>query len=506
MDSTQALFRNNQKALDNGRFVTESIWAHVKFGSSLKWEHRLLKLVGETLSVYKQEGDEPVLSIYLRSAKLQYCTRGFWKNQVFITNKKGMKWRIKFRGRENISLWFDSLQYCESRSFNSHYLLTEDVNKSKGRYVLCETSKSREPRIAKFVDKTFPTGTFEDRLDPYSRYYYLDIFRVRERERYIACSLDNCWIVNATDVFSKPKNHIIVYERMAGKTLRDVLSSRKCLPESQARFVIFRLLHALSYIHSKGIIHRAVRPSSIFFAKSSKWDTAKNESESDDEFYRREIALGDFGSACFTPPNGQVDEQIGSLPYISVDLMDGSTYDCKSDVWSVGIVLYEMLTGIVPFKSKDPDQIRLLGRLERYQGFQESFYDLSLKCQSFIRRLLEVNPEDRLTIDGALNHPWMQKMMLIDSAPVESYDPKISKTDERALRTKCQAEFWTKMNGATADRPPPRRRVRLVSVAYAVIAIRRLKELADLSMYMWVMNTNSLNEQTSAVSQEWYNV
>lgn len=344
---------------------------------------------------------------------------------------------------------------------------------------------------AKAVNKEDPADNTVDQeqlsqqhQEQHHFFHWSDVYKKRERERCIASVLDSCWLVNATDIFSRVHCHTLVFEYMYGKTLDHFLARApgNCLPETHARFVIFRLLNALQYMHAQGVIHRAVRPSNIYFAVKTKskskskskakakaksrkqteanWNQdSDSDSDSDKyaetetEFFRRAITLGDFESACFVPTCGSVSETIGTPPYMSFDIVSGRPYDYASDLWSVGAVLFKMLTGCVPFKGRTQCEFRDAicnynysrshmnhDSRHRFDRLVES--NMSTPAQDLVVRLLQVKPRDRITIEQALLHPWLRKLQLLHLAPIPKMGILPHRARERVILTKCQAKLW----------------------------------------------------------------
>lgn len=439
---------------------------------------------------------------------------------------------LRFASHDDALLWAYSLDYATRRDpFNScHYIIGDKLGGGiRSPMYRCAYTPPRkdlhEQRVIKYISRPPPVrsmspfawlstsrraaatadavkaktvnkedpgdGTVnqeqlsEQHQEQHHFFHWPDLYKKRERERCIASILDSCWLVNATDIFSRVHCHTLVFEYMYGKTLDHFLDRApgNCLPETHARFVIFRLLNALQYMHSQGVIHRAVRPSNIYFAVKSKSKTktktrakvrdrkqteatwnpdsdsdsdADKCTETETEFFRRVITLGDFESACFVPKCGSVSETIGTPPYMSVDIVSGRPYDYASDLWSVGAVLFKMLTGRVPFKGRTPCEFRDAIRNynysrshvnrnghHRFDRLVES--SMSTPAQDLVVRLLQVNPRDRITIEQALLHPWLRKLQLLHLAPTPKMSILPHRARERVILTKCQARLWQMM-------------------------------------------------------------
>jgi serine/threonine protein kinase len=153
------------------------------------------------------------------------------------------------------------------------------------------------------------------------------------QEARVTAQLDHPNLVDVYDVDMDAQ--FIAMEFVNGGTLRDVLKKYHTLPPMQARGVIVQLCRGLQVAHDAGVLHRDIKPKNIFITK------------------RQRIKLGDFGIAHIAQSEQdaftQIAAQIGTLPYMSPEQVRGETPGVPSDVYAIGVVLYEMLTGAPPF-------------------------------------------------------------------------------------------------------------------------------------------------------------
>lgn len=157
------------------------------------------------------------------------------------------------------------------------------------------------------------------------------------QEARLAAQLDHPNVIDIYDVDLDAR--CIAMEFVNGGTLRDILARYKRLSISQTRTIVLQLCRGLQVAHDAGVLHRDIKPANIFITK------------------KRKIKLGDFGIAHITNVDKnaftQLSAQIGTLPYMSPEQVRGQQLSAASDVYSVGIVLYEMLTGSPPFFEGD---------------------------------------------------------------------------------------------------------------------------------------------------------
>jgi serine/threonine protein kinase len=160
-----------------------------------------------------------------------------------------------------------------------------------------------------------------------------------KKEAQTAVKLIHPYIITIYDVGQEGDSHYIVMEYL-GKTLRRQIKSQGKLPPQEALDIIKKIAEALSYAHGKGIIHRDIKPDNIMFRPG-----------------RKEPVLVDFGIARVLDLNTKLTMtgiRIGTPHYMSPEQCKGEKIDGGSDIYSLGVVLFELLTGSVPYKSETP--------------------------------------------------------------------------------------------------------------------------------------------------------
>ncbi len=152
-------------------------------------------------------------------------------------------------------------------------------------------------------------------------------------------------VVKVYDVCFGEDIQYIVMEHVEGITLKEFIQKQKILDWKEALIVVVQILKALSHAHDKGVIHRDIKPQNILLLPNAT------------------IKVTDFGIASFK--RGEIKapvetEALGSVHYVSPEQAQGEYTDEKSDIYSVGIVLYEMLTGKPPFEGGSDEDIALM--------------------------------------------------------------------------------------------------------------------------------------------------
>ena len=168
-----------------------------------------------------------------------------------------------------------------------------------------------------------------------------DIRRRFSIESQAVAKLSHHNIVSVYDVGSEGGTDYIVMELIEGITLKEYLGKKGRLPWTEAVFFAQQICRALMHAHSRGIIHQDIKPQNVIILRDG---TAK---------------LTDFGIASFatTQETRVVQEAIGSVHYISPEQAKGSKIDYRTDIYSLGVVMYEMLTGRLPFQGETALQV-----------------------------------------------------------------------------------------------------------------------------------------------------
>ena len=219
-------------------------------------------------------------------------------------------------------------------------------------------------------------------------------FNLLKSEVNILSNLDHPNIVKYFGTFEDDNNIHIVMEYLKGHDLDKIISLKNYtgFDEKNMCQIIQQLLKALSFIHSKKIIHRDIKPENILFSNKRSYTSLK---------------LIDFGLATFSK---QENKLVGTPFYMSPETIYGnSTF--QSDMWSVGIIVYKMLTSKLPFESDDNDVQILYNKIKNEEYNKEYLKEVecSEEAKDFIDKSLQKDIKSRLNIQEALDHPWIHK-------------------------------------------------------------------------------------------------
>lgn len=166
-------------------------------------------------------------------------------------------------------------------------------------------------------------------------------FRV---EAIAQAKLNHSHIVTIHSFDQEKDIYYIVMEHVDGKTLKAVIKEKGSLPAAQALPIFLQILDGIGYAHSKGVVHRDIKPSNIFLD------------------IHQTVKIGDFGIAKVKGIEGltRVGTTLGSPVYSSPEQLLGKKVDERTDVYSLGITLYQMLTGAPPFKAPEGSDYELM--------------------------------------------------------------------------------------------------------------------------------------------------
>jgi serine/threonine protein kinase len=223
-------------------------------------------------------------------------------------------------------------------------------------------------------------------------------------------------------VFANPERSQVymVMEWLDGRLLRQVLNEEKKLPVERTVKLTVRICQALEHIHAHGVVHRDLKPENIMVGAGDK------------------IHLIDFGIAASAGARRltfvHFSQSMGTPDYISPEQVRGKRGDARSDIYAVGVMLYEMLTGVVPFSGPNPFAVMNDRLLNQPQPPRELEPAISPQLQEIVYRAMEREPKNRYASAREMAHD-LQHM------------------DEVGVVARPEAEEWK------ARRSPERRRM-----------------------------------------------
>ncbi|KAI8087153.1 kinase-like domain-containing protein [Thamnidium elegans] len=199
-------------------------------------------------------------------------------------------------------------------------------------------------------------------------------------------------IVSLYEILSTEQNIFIVSEHCPNGDLFDALARKKRFSENHVKKWFLQLLDAIQYSHSLGIIHRDLKLENILLDQHNH------------------VKICDFGFARQTDKNQLLKTFCGSLAYSAPEVIQRQKYDGPAtDVWSLGVILYTLLAGELPF---DDDCESVIQRKVVSIDYTIPCY-FSEQVTDLIHKILNLNPPDRATIQDIINHPWLRSDDLV---------------------------------------------------------------------------------------------
>ena len=210
-------------------------------------------------------------------------------------------------------------------------------------------------------------------------------------------------IIRLFDFFEEPATYYIIMERMRGGELFDRIVAKAYYNEKEARDTCKIVLEAVRYCHENHVAHRDLKPENLLL-----------QSDVDDTT----VKIADFGFAKKVYKPNSLTTQCGTPGYVAPEILEGTAYDERADMWSVGVILYILLGGYPPFiESTQRDLFRKIRKGE-YEFHEEYWGTVSAEAKELISSLLMVSCTKRLTAEQALQNEWI----LGDDAKLASKD------------------------------------------------------------------------------------
>jgi len=205
-------------------------------------------------------------------------------------------------------------------------------------------------------------------------------------------------ITKVFELFEDKNNYYIVAELSCGGCLQDKMDDLGGFSNPHIVKILKMILLPLNYMHhTKKITHRDIKMENILCMPNGPKRT---------DFV---VKLTDFGFAAYFKPGEMMDLALGSPMYMAPELMAMKDYDCRVDVWAVGVLTYIMVTGQPPFYDNDEK------KLERKIKWDEPLYtkkvftaSVPAECIDFIKKCLTKKAADRPFIKDLLEHPWIK--------------------------------------------------------------------------------------------------
>ena len=206
--------------------------------------------------------------------------------------------------------------------------------------------------------------------------------RMFENEVQITVGLSDTHVVQGLDGYSTGDKAFLVLEYCSGGTLDQLLLEKGRLTVERAASLILDVARGLWHTHQRQVLHRDVKPANVFLTGDGR------------------AKLGDFGTGIFMTDAKRLDERVGTAFYMAPELFEGRPADFQSDIYSLGVLAYEVLAGVRPFVGNTYDELMLQHRTSLPRNLQNVRSDVSADLNRVIVRAMSRDASKRFNQVG----------------------------------------------------------------------------------------------------------
>jgi len=285
--------------------------------------------------------------------------------------------------RVDCDKWADLLQRASRRKIGNFYRVTGLIGMGSFAEVRVGYDKTTGEQVAIKVMKKNKRDT--------------ELMRSVECEmNFVSKAVDHVNVVRTYDCFDTRDNMFLVMEYMPGGMLYDLLANEGYFLERNASSIMKDILQGVACLHDHDIVHRDIKPENIL-AMNKQWPLR--------------VKLADFGLADFVLETSFGDKctngMYGTPFFVAPEVIRGETYGPPVDCWSCGVLLYNILSGALPFDGNNIKEVLRRVRSGKYTFPEAEWRDISDSAKDLVAGLLEYDPKRRLTARAALQHEWI---------------------------------------------------------------------------------------------------
>ena len=203
-------------------------------------------------------------------------------------------------------------------------------------------------------------------------------------------------VVHLLDHFENAEYIFIVMEYIRGGRLTDYMKEKKFhFSEKRAAEIIYEIAIGVKYLHKYGIIHRDLKPDNIMLTESND---------------KGHIKIMDFGLSKILGKKEKTSDGFGTLTFVSPEVLIRKPYNKEIDIWSIGVILYLILSGDLPFDDEEDDEQKIANSIvfNEVEFPSKKFGNKSKEVIELIKRCLTKEPKDRIKIDEIIKSDWIQ--------------------------------------------------------------------------------------------------
>ena len=207
-------------------------------------------------------------------------------------------------------------------------------------------------------------------------------------------------VVHLLDHFENADYIFIVMEYIRGGRLTDYMKEKKFhFSEKRAAEIIYEIALGVKYLHKYGIIHRDLKPDNIMLTESND---------------KGHIKIMDFGLSKILGKKEKTSDGFGTLTFVSPEVLIRKPYNKEIDIWSIGVILYLILSGDLPFDDEEDDEQKIAKSIvfNEVEFPSKKFANKSKEVIELIKRCLTKEPKDRIKIDEIIKSDWIQSNII----------------------------------------------------------------------------------------------
>jgi len=272
------------------------------------------------------------------------------------------------------------------------------------------------------------------------------------REAHAAAALNHAHIANVYDTGEDHGRHYIVMELLPPHTLKEEIAEQGPLPVERALDIAIQVCQALQHAHSKQLIHRDIKPHNILFTPEGQ------------------VKVTDFGIAQALTSDSLTETGtiLGSVHYISPEQAQGQPATPQSDLYSLGVVLYEMLTGKLPYQGETPVAVALQHVQGRYVSMRQWNPRIPLAVDQVVQRAMARDPAQRFASAQEMLQALQQVQASLALEPTRVMTPPLERT--QVMPAAGPLSTYSRQEPQPLPPPKPGRRRSLVGPIAAVVS------------------------------------